>query len=313
MECSAHTANIAAVLAAVVHEFVVRTLLHDDAVVEHDDPVGAHRRGSRCATRIAVRPSSERSSAASTWRSDAGPGSRSPRRAPAPVAGPGTCGRARSAAVRRRTATPALVYRGASSPSGNRRPTAEADHAPHRLAISSSVASGGRRRCCPGWCRRTGTTLAAPHRAGAQRGMRDVAQIVPVDQHLPGGRVVEARDQLRDRRLARAGRTDEGDGLARRRSQVDVVQDRRRGVVSERDVLETICPRPVGDRTAATRAPAAVVEEVAELRRAPPCPLVSGVELRELLDRLEERVEVEHERGQLADVRLPSRTMCRRR
>ena len=45
---------------------------------------------------------------------------------------------------------------------------------------------------------------------------RDAAQVVPVDEHRARGGVVEARQQLDDRRLAGAGGADERDGLARR-------------------------------------------------------------------------------------------------
>ena len=55
-----------------------------------------------------------------------------------------------------------------------------------------------------------------------QRVERHVAQIVAVDQHAALGRVVEARDQLRQSRFARAGLADERDRLAGRDAQVDV-------------------------------------------------------------------------------------------
>ena len=69
---------------------------------------------------------------------------------------------------------------------------------------------------------------------------RDVAQVVPVDQDAAGGRVVEARDELGERRLAGAGRADQRDGLARRDAQVDVAQRVRSpsAAVGERHVVE---------------------------------------------------------------------------
>ena len=83
----------------------------------------------------------------------------------------------------------------------------------------------------------------------AQRAAGDVAQVVPVDQDAPGGRVVEARDELCHRRLARAGRADERDGLHRaaiagrrrraRSTRARASSPRRpRRAVGEGDVLE---------------------------------------------------------------------------
>ena len=72
----------------------------------------------------------------------------------------------------------------------------------------------------------------------AQRVDGDVAQVVAVDRDLAARRVVEAGDELGDGRLARAGRPDQGDGLARCDVQVDVAQHRLRRVVGERDVVE---------------------------------------------------------------------------
>ena len=51
----------------------------------------------------------------------------------------------------------------------------------------------------------------------AQALERHVAHVVAVDQHAPGGDVVEARDQVDDRGLAAAGGAEQGDRLARAR------------------------------------------------------------------------------------------------
>ena len=56
----------------------------------------------------------------------------------------------------------------------------------------------------------------------AQRGAGDIAQVVAVDQHAPGGGVVEAGDELGHRGLARSGGAHERDGLAGRDVQVDL-------------------------------------------------------------------------------------------
>ena len=77
----------------------------------------------------------------------------------------------------------------------------------------------------------------------AQRVLRDVAQVVPVDRDPPFGRVVEAGDQLRDRRLAGAGVADERDRRAGRHVELDPVQHlRERRAVAEADVLEVDVP-----------------------------------------------------------------------
>ena len=54
--------------------------------------------------------------------------------------------------------------------------------------------------------------------------MRYFAHVDAVDQHASGGRVVEARNQADERRLAGAGEADERDHLAGLRREVDVVQ-----------------------------------------------------------------------------------------
>ena len=58
----------------------------------------------------------------------------------------------------------------------------------------------------------------------AQRADAVCADVHAVDQHAAGGRVVKARDQADERRLARAGQTDERDHLAGLGREVDVVQ-----------------------------------------------------------------------------------------
>ena len=60
----------------------------------------------------------------------------------------------------------------------------------------------------------------------AQAAQRDVAQVVPVEAHRAGRRVVEAGEQRRDGRLAGAGRADERERLAGVDLEVDAAQDR---------------------------------------------------------------------------------------
>ena len=73
-----------------------------------------------------------------------------------------------------------------------------------------------------------------------QRILLDGADIDPVDQDLPCGGIVEARDQVDQRGFARAGRAQDGDRLARLGRQVDRVQHGgiAAAVVVEADVLE---------------------------------------------------------------------------
>ena len=71
-----------------------------------------------------------------------------------------------------------------------------------------------------------------------KRVQRDVADVVAVDEHLAVERVVEAGEQLGDRRLPRAGGADQRERLALGDREVDVLEHERVGCVTERDVLE---------------------------------------------------------------------------
>ena len=68
--------------------------------------------------------------------------------------------------------------------------------------------------------------------------LRDVAEVVAVDRDPALARVVEAREELRDRRLARAGVADERDRRPGGHVEVDAVQDLRPVAVAEAHVLE---------------------------------------------------------------------------
>ena len=83
----------------------------------------------------------------------------------------------------------------------------------------------GRRRCSRAIVpeNRNASCGHDPH-LRAQRGARDVAQVVPVHEHPSVGGVVEARHELRHRGLARACRADERDRLPGRDLQVDVIE-----------------------------------------------------------------------------------------
>ena len=129
-----------------------------------------------------------------------------------------------------------------------------------------------------------------------------VAQVVAVDQHAPRRRVVEARHQLGHRRLARARRADERDGLSRRDVQVHVAEGLA-GPVRERHVVELdlAAHAPQLDRVGRVAQLGLLVEQLEDLvqRRHPR--LVGRVELRQRLDRVEEVVQRGDERHQHAD------------
>ena len=72
----------------------------------------------------------------------------------------------------------------------------------------------------------------------AQRIDRHVAQVGAIDQNLAAGRIVEARQQVNDRRLAAARHPQQSDRLPRLRLDVDMAQDRNATGITEGDVLE---------------------------------------------------------------------------
>ena len=137
---------------------------------------------------------------------------------------------------------------------------------------------------------------------------RDVAQVVAVDEHAAVGRVVEARDELGERRLARAGRADEGDGLAGRHDQ----RRRRRARASARPRCgsgtrrprSAISPRMRGEVARVGRVDelGLLVEQLEDLVERRHAGLVGRVDLRELADRVEEAVERGDEADEHADL-----------
>src|SRR5207247_4707995 len=72
----------------------------------------------------------------------------------------------------------------------------------------------------------------------SQGGQLDVAHVVAIDQHLATAHVVEARDQVGDGGLARAGGADEGDGLPGFDLEAHVLDDRPARVIRAADVFE---------------------------------------------------------------------------
>ena len=120
-----------------------------------------------------------------------------------------------------------------------------------------------------------------------------------VDQDLPAGDVVEARDELDDRRLPGAGLADQRNRLAGLDREVDAVHDLDAGVrVAEVHVVELDLTRDTTGLDGVLRVGRGHlgVHELVDLRhrRERRLPLVEH--LRELLDRCEELVEEQDER-----------------
>ena len=72
----------------------------------------------------------------------------------------------------------------------------------------------------------------------AQRLLRDLRDVLAVDEDAPALEVVEAQEQVDERRLAGAGAADEADLLARPDGQREVLDDLRLPAVVEAGVLE---------------------------------------------------------------------------
>ena len=79
-------------------------------------------------------------------------------------------------------------------------------------------------------------------------GDRERAQVDTVEQDPAGVDVVEARDEARDRRLPAAGRTDDRDGFTAANHQIQPVEHRSAGPVSEPDPLEAQLSRTGRER-----------------------------------------------------------------
>ena len=139
---------------------------------------------------------------------------------------------------------------------------------------------------------------------------RQVAEVGAVGRHPPGGRVVEAGQELDDRRLAGARPADEGHGLPRPDGQVDpgegpastsgghprapgaaglaVAEPHRLEAERPGEVLGRECARGVGGAHRGA-------EELGQFHRRRPGLLVGVEHLGQLLDGSEEEVEVEDE------------------
>ena len=167
-------------------------------------------------------------------------------------------------------------------------------------AISSGAASGPAERDVLGdRAAEEEALLRHDPELAAQRVLRHVAQVVAVDRDPALGRVVEARDQLRDRRLAGAGVADERDGRAGRDVEIEPVQHLRElRPVAEADVRRSgRGPSIRGSSRASSGVDdlRLLVEHADDLVERRDRGEERVVELRELLDRVEEVREVERE------------------
>ena len=223
-------------------ELVVGARLDDPAVLDHDDAIrAACAVVSRCAMRIAVRPSrsarerplDDRLAAqVERWTS--------PRRARGRGGARGTRGRARAAGARRPRASGRARARRCPCPFGRRSTSSRSPTASIASSTSSSVAVGvGEDEVVPDRAGEEERLLGHDADLAAQRVQRHVADVDAVDEHAAALGVVEAVDELGHRRLARPGRPDERDALARgdRRGRRGESTGRRR-VVAEGDVGE---------------------------------------------------------------------------
>ena len=139
----------------------------------------------------------------------------------------------------------------------------------------------------------------APQRPRAQ-----LPQVVPIDEQPASLRVIEARHQLRQRRLPGPRLADERHGLARGYVEVDPVQRPVLLAVGERDVVQLdLTPQPPGvERIRLVDHVGLRLEQIEDLVQRRHSLLVGGVELGDLLNRVEERVQVADECDQDADL-----------
>ena len=129
--------------------------------------------------------------------------------------------------------------RAPSSPTGVARPSGRAStHAPRStrsergedvavagLRVAHADVAGDRRG-------EQVRLLAGQAHALAEVGLRDLARVPAADRHAAGGRVHEAHQRVRERRLAGAAGADDGHARPRRQRQRDAVDDRRARLVA---------------------------------------------------------------------------------
>ncbi len=141
----------------------------------------------------------------------------------------------------------------------------------------------------------------------AQLGLPHVAQIHAVDLDRAIVDLVEAREQVDDRGLARTGRADERDALTGPSVERHVVDDLRAGHVAERDVIERDVALHRRGRPARGRVVAlgGCVEDLEDALGSGQSSLERVVEVGDLPQRLHEVLTVVHERRDDADADQP--------
>ena len=193
--------------------------------------------------------------------------------------------------------------RGRARPS-NRAATRSTPIACAAAATSSSVASGRPKRMLSAIVplNRNGSWSTTPSWR-RYRPQLHVAQVGAVDAHGALERVVEAGDQLRGRRLAAARLADERDAPALGHVDRDAVDDRL-VAVGEHDVVELRGGRRSGRSRGAFAIGDVVlgVEHRRDLGHRGARRLHLAVELRELLQRLEDELQHPDRRDQRADL-----------
>src|SRR2546423_3932396 len=140
----------------------------------------------------------------------------------------------------------------------------------------------------------------------AERRLRDVAEVDAVERDPSAPRVVEAGQQFRDRRLAGARVADERNRCPRGDVEIEIEQDVRPVAVPELNVLEADVPGDLGQLAGVVVVHHLrfLVQDVHDLVERSRRREKGAVELRELLHRVEEVLDVEQEReqGSQADV-----------
>ena len=140
-----------------------------------------------------------------------------------------------------------------------------------------------------------------------QRAQVDVAHVGAVDEHAPGGRVVQPGDELHERRLARPRRADQRE----RRPGLDVERDvvqrvDGRALVAQRDVAQLDAPRPRRQRRRPRRGdePRGAIEDLEQPRPRRRRPLRHAQRDTERAHRGQQHQQVGVERGEVAQRHL---------
>ena len=143
---------------------------------------------------------------------------------------------------------------------------------------------------------------------GPQGGEVEVAHVGAVDQHRAGGDVVEAREELDERRLARPGRADEGDRAPRLDDEVDVAQGGLAGAaVGEAHVAQLDAAAPGRQRLRVARRgqPGLAVEQLEHPRARRGRALRHAERDPELAHRADQHQQVGVEGGEVAEAERP--------